>query len=50
MINEHPRRSARPFLTSQRPWALDRVTICPQRISVIAAAALVLVSLDRGSR
>src|SRR3954449_7874088 len=30
--------------------ALDRVTICPQRISAIAAAALVLTSLDRGSR
>ena len=30
--------------------ALDRVTICPQRISVIAAAALVLTSLDRGMR
>jgi hypothetical protein len=30
--------------------ALDRVTVCPQRIGVIAAAALVLTSLDRGSR
>ena len=30
--------------------ALDRVTLCPQRISAIAAAALVLTSLDRGSR
>ncbi len=30
--------------------ALDRVTVCPQRISAIAAAALVLTSLDRGSR
>jgi hypothetical protein len=30
--------------------ALDRVTVCPQRIGVIAAAALVLISLDRGSR
>ena len=30
--------------------ALDRVTICPQRISAIAAAALVLTSLDRGMR
>jgi DDE superfamily endonuclease len=29
--------------------ALDRVTICPQRISAIAAA-LVLTSLDRGTR
>lgn len=30
--------------------ALDRVTVCPQRIGTIAAAALVLTSLDRGSR
>ena len=30
--------------------ALDRVTLCPQRISAIAAAALVLTSLDRGTR
>jgi hypothetical protein len=30
--------------------ALDRVTICPQRIGTIAAAALVLTSLDRGNR
>jgi len=30
--------------------ALDRVTICPQRIGTIAAAALVLTSLDRGIR
>ncbi len=30
--------------------ALDRVTLCPQRISVIVAAALVLTSLDRGTR
>jgi hypothetical protein len=30
--------------------ALDRVTLCPQRIGVTAAAALVLTSLDRGSR
>ena len=30
--------------------ALDRVTVCPQRIGTIAAAALVLASLDRGSR
>jgi hypothetical protein len=30
--------------------ALDRVTICPQRIGAIAAAALVLTSLDRGTR
>ena len=30
--------------------ALDRVTLCPQRIGVIAAAALVLTSLDRGIR
>ncbi len=30
--------------------ALDRVTLCPQRISAIAAAALVLTSLDRGIR
>jgi hypothetical protein len=30
--------------------ALDRVTVCPQRIGVIAAAALVLTSLDRGIR
>jgi hypothetical protein len=30
--------------------ALDRVTVCPQRISAIAAAALVLISVDRGSR
>lgn len=30
--------------------ALDRVTVCPQRIGVIAAAALVLTSLDRGNR
>jgi hypothetical protein len=30
--------------------ALDRVTVCPQRISTIAAAALVLTSLGRGIR
>jgi hypothetical protein len=30
--------------------ALDRVTVCPQRIGAIAAAALVLTSLDRGTR
>lgn len=30
--------------------ALDRITVCPQRISAIAAAALVLTSLDRGTR
>jgi hypothetical protein len=30
--------------------ALDRVTVCPQRIDTIAAAALVLTSLDRGLR
>ena len=30
--------------------ALDRVTLCPQRITAIAAAALVLTSLDRGTR
>src|SRR4051794_17602348 len=30
--------------------ALDRVTVCPQRIGVIAAAALALTSLDRGTR
>ncbi len=30
--------------------ALDRVTVCPQRISAIAAAALVLTSLDRGTK
>ncbi len=30
--------------------ALHRVTLCPQRIGVIAAAALVLTSLDRGTR
>ncbi|MBY3556024.1 HARBI1 family protein [Modestobacter lapidis] len=30
--------------------ALDRVTVCPQRITAIAAAALVLTSLDRGTR
>jgi DDE superfamily endonuclease len=30
--------------------ALDRVTICPQRIGAIVAAALVLTSLDRGTR
>nr|MDP9459449.1 IS5/IS1182 family transposase [Actinomycetota bacterium] len=30
--------------------ALDRVTLCPQRIGTIAAAALVLTSLDRGTR
>jgi DDE superfamily endonuclease len=30
--------------------ALNRVTLCPQRIGAIAAAALVLTSLDRGSR
>ena len=30
--------------------ALDRVTLCPQRIGAIAAAALVLTSLDRGIR
>jgi hypothetical protein len=30
--------------------ALDRVTVCPQRIGTIVAAALVLTSLDRGMR
>ncbi|SFT80536.1 DDE superfamily endonuclease [Geodermatophilus amargosae] len=30
--------------------ALHQVTVCPQRIGAIAAAALVLTSLDRGSR
>ena len=30
--------------------APDRVTLCLQRIGAIAAAALVLTSLDRGSR
>jgi len=30
--------------------ALDRVTLCPQRIGAIAAAALALTSLDRGTR
>jgi hypothetical protein len=30
--------------------ALDRVTVSPHRISAIVAAALVLTSLDRGSR
>jgi len=30
--------------------ALGRVTVCPLRISAIAAAALVLTSLDRGMR
>src|SRR3954463_12645581 len=30
--------------------ALERVAVCPQRIGAIAAAALVLTSLDRGSR
>jgi hypothetical protein len=30
--------------------ALDRVTICPQRITATVAAALVLTSLDRGTR
>ena len=30
--------------------ALGRVTVCPQRISAIAAAALVLTSLERGTR
>jgi DDE superfamily endonuclease len=30
--------------------ALDRVTVCPQRITAIVAAALVLTSLDRGLR
>nr|WP_281244762.1 transposase family protein [Geodermatophilus poikilotrophus] len=30
--------------------ALDRVTVTPQRIGAIAAAALVLTSLDRGTR
>ena len=30
--------------------ALDRVTVSPQRIGAIAAAALVLTSLDRGNR
>ena len=34
-----------------RRWrALDRVTVCPQRIGAIATAALVLTSLDRGTR
>jgi hypothetical protein len=30
--------------------ALDRVTVCPQRIGAIAATALVLTSLERGSK
>ena len=30
--------------------ALDRLTICPHRIGAIAAAALVLTSIDRGTR
>jgi hypothetical protein len=30
--------------------ALGRVTVCPQRVSAIAAAALDLTSLDRGIR
>ena len=30
--------------------ALDRVTVSPHRIGAIVAAALVLTSLDRGSR
>src|SRR3954447_1819899 len=30
--------------------ALARVTVCPHRISTIAAAALVLTSLERGTR
>ncbi|WP_091548145.1 transposase family protein [Modestobacter sp. DSM 44400] len=30
--------------------ALERVTVCPQRITAIAAAALVLTSLDRGNK
>jgi hypothetical protein len=30
--------------------ALDPVTVCPQRIGVIAAAALVLTTIDRGTR
>jgi len=30
--------------------ALDRVTVCPQKIGVIAVAALVLITIDRGSR
>ena len=30
--------------------ALDRVTVCPQRIGTIIAAALVLTSLDRGTK
>jgi hypothetical protein len=30
--------------------ALERVTVCPQRITAIAAAALVLTSLERGTR
>ncbi len=30
--------------------ALERVTVCPQRIGAIVASALVLTSLDRGSR
>lgn len=30
--------------------ALDRVTVCPLRIGTIAAAALVVTLLDRGTR
>jgi hypothetical protein len=30
--------------------ALDRVTVSPQRIGAIVAAAFVLISLDRGIR
>jgi hypothetical protein len=33
-----------------RSRALNRVTVCPQRIGAIAAAALVLTSLERGTR
>jgi hypothetical protein len=29
---------------------LDRVTVCPQRIGAVAASALVLTALDRGTR
>jgi hypothetical protein len=50
--NELIQRSARPpnaATPCSAAGALDRVTVCPQRISAIAAA-LVLTSLDRESR
>lgn len=41
-----PTECAHALLGRRR--ALDRVTICPQRITTVAAAALVLTPMQRG--